>query len=908
MKRLARWIAVGAALGVVSFAVGYAFSSSWGLDLLRREVETLLSDVMEGAVEIDEVRVVLSGGIGLHGVGVRVYPSATESGASHALRAETVYVELNEPALLLGDFELALLVVDDAVLEVTRDEDDRWSLPPLQSALDERPPVPSDGSQPTPLLDVLADTEDVARTLLEEVRVADRVVVRRGTVVLVDRVARQGAREGTPVQRFQLHQIEGTMVRPWLSDDGQLALTAVFIDPNGNEAPVRCTSFTTGGDLEVALTAMDFELNAVSSYVQRLDQHADLEGRISGEVRLTAEKEQPGTQAVVASLALQKLAPTVAFGDGAARLEIPMEVVDVSLEVEPEVARLVGTRFRGSGTFLDFEASVERPINSGAVARIRTELGGLSTRDVRPLVDELPPADSEALLDWFSRLESGTVDRLSLSGATSLETWRGLLDGELAQLPDGFLLGFEVSDVSVRLDEDDHVEDGSFAADFAADRLEIRRARGLWRGEPLPELNVTIDGLSDFAGAEPSAIQTNARPLPGITLVRDLFVSDDDEAPEPYRFHVDFDYLDHPIIGWPIEKGHVTVQPIPHGTESVVSHALWGGVPVTAEVVYLLEPETVITIGVQAHRGGVAPEHPVEIEAREPGGPWGRGRFSLEPGEEDEADPRPLSQMSGSFVLSEALLRVSQLDMRVSSNAHIAADFAVDLATDEHLPVAFQGRLDEADLAEVGPAAGLPDGFATGRVEMTADIIGHLERDKNLYAGLTGTIAVNAWDGEIEQKIPVAVKIATATDGFNPFAKSDKLQYETIVSELHLENGRLTANRFELEGPVRVYATGSLDFAEPPEKIDAVVGVFLFQRIRELLGMVPLVNLVVPGSDKGMVGAYFRVRGPLDDPDVDAMKLKSIEEELPTILSAPVDFIRQLWKSGARRDDASGSS
>lgn len=901
------WVALAVILLIVGFAAGYSLSTSWGDEQLREEVESILADLLEGEVEIDEVQIVLSDGIGLQGRGVRVYPS--ERG--HALYAETAYIELKEPALALGELELALLVLEDAVLQLSLGEDGRWSFPPLQAALDEdRTPESDAPAKPVlDVLDVLAGAEEVARFLLEEEHIADRIILRRGAVHFEDHSVTADARPGTKLQRFHLQHIEGILSWPWLSDDGQLALTTTFVDPNGNEGRVRCTSFVADGAVEIALAGTDLDLNGLSPYVQRLSAEADIDGKISGELRL--EASEPGYQHIRADLALRQVAATVVLADEPARIEIPMDILHARLEVEPTIVRLVDTRFQGSNTSLDFEAGVERPIDWGANARLRAVLSGLSVQDVRPILDQGP--ERVPLQDWFGGIESGTVDRLSLSGRTTFSTWGQLLDGELARLPDGFLVGVEVSDMTATIEGGEQLESAGFSADWAADRLELRRGAATWRGQPLPELNFTVDGVSHFVGMNTSSYQTNAAPLPGLPLLWDLLASDDGD-PTPYRFHVDVDYLDHPILQWPIEDAHMTLQSIPGGSESRVNQATWGGFPVVAEVIYLLEPEPVLTIGIQASRNATRIVHEDEDPApeRRAGGPWGRGRFRLEPGPEEEPgqedEPmRPLSRMSGEFTLSESSVRLSGVEVTVSSNAHIAADIAVDLGDENVLPVALQGRLDDADFAEVGPAIGLPERFVTGRVEVDADIVGHLERGQNLYAGLTGTIRASARDGKIRQNVPIAVKIATATDGFNPFAKSDKLKYQTIETELALEDGRLTANRLELEGPVRIYATGTLDFARPPQEIDAVVGVFLFQRIRELLGMVPLVNLVVPGSDKGMVGAYFRVRGPWDDPDVDAMKLKSFKEELPDIITAPVDFIQWLWKTGNGKPASSGS-
>ena len=113
----------------------------------------------------------------------------------------------------------------------------------------------------------------------------------------------------------------------------------------------------------------------------------------------------------------------------------------------------------------------------------------------------------------------------------------------------------------------------------------------------------------------------------------------------------------------------------------------------------------------------------------------------------------------------------------------------------------------------------------------------------------------------------------------------------------------LITEHLELEGPVRIYATGTLNFAEPPQEIDAVVGVFLLQRIRELLGKVPILNLVLPGSDKGFVGAYLRVQGPWEDPEVTTMAMRSLKEGLPDLITKPFDMIQSLWSSGGGSSD-----
>ena len=386
-----------------------------------------------------------------------------------------------------------------------------------------------------------------------------------------------------------------------------------------------------------------------------------------------------------------------------------------------------------------------------------------------------------------------------------------------------------------------------------------------------------------------------------------LFAEDGEESAKsnPTRFLVDIDYLDHPILRWPIERARVIVEPTPNGSESQVVSGLWGGKPIVAEILVQMDPTQRITVGLSALDSAKADAY---LETPREHGVWGKASFRLEPSENEgdheagDTDPALLSRMSGDIDLRGASVELSNVEAALSSTTIVTADLTVDLAEADRLGVRLTGRIDDSSCDDLGQVIGLPEGFITGTIDVTADVVGDILRGQSLFQGLEGPITVSAADGEIRQSIPLAVALATATDGLNPFAKRRTLQYETIQADIQLSDGTLTAERLELEGPVRVYATGSLNFAEPPQEIDAVVGIFLLQRIREFLDKVPIVNLVLPGSSKGFVGAYMRVHGPWDDPEVTTMAMKSLKEELPDLITKPFDLIQSLWSSEPTED------
>ena len=897
MKRFVTWIAAGSLLAALGFACGYAFYEGWGQDLLRREVALILTDLLEGEVEVDEVQVVLSRGLGLYGRGLRAYPTNEGPG----LAVKEAYIELHELALLLGDFELSLLILDGVDLRARLAPDGSWTFPPHEW-LEEGESEP-DEHQTRPVLRIISGTQTAARVLFEEVRIADRVVVHQGTILFEDRTLPPGPK-GTPgVERFQLQQIEGILARPWRSDDASLALSAILEDPAGKKTPIRWTGSLHAGSLQVNLAADEFDLQAIAPYVRRLSPDANLEGEVSGQIQLDAH--EPGHRQATLELAMQDVAPTLVIADERIRVDLPMHELTARLEVEPGAARLVDARATGHGVDLSITGSVVRPILPSSRARVEAQLGGITIEDIGPIARQLPEATGSRLGAWLARVESGRVDRFSLTGSTTLDTWQALLGGKRAQLPPGFRLGLKISEVELTLDEDDRLSNASFAVDWSEDRLEIHDGHGDWKGSPLPEINLTIDGLSDLVGLKSSLRHVEPEPLPGLSLVWDMILqdsADETQAETPRRrFQIEVDYIDHPVLGWPVENALLAVQPLPRGTEFALTRGTWGGLPVVAEIVYLAQPQAVVNMGIRAGQAQ-GPESPPAGTDRQETAIWGRGRFFLAPAGPQGDTPQPGSRTSGNFAFEGSEVRFSQVQVDLFKSARIAAELTVDLGDPEQLLVDFEGRIENANMEDLGVVVGLPEGFATGAVDIQADIRGSLVPDENLFAGLHGTIHGKATDGKIRQNIPLAVAVATATDGYNPFSSRDRIQYDKIETEVQLDRGSLTAERFELDGPIRIFASGTLDFAEPPEEIDAVIGVFLFQRVRKILGHIPLVDLILPGSKDGLVGAYFHVHGPWQDPVAEAMPMKSLTEGAPDIITRPFEILQSLWNQAVEED------
>ena len=60
--------------------------------------------------------------------------------------------------------------------------------------------------------------------------------------------------------------------------------------------------------------------------------------------------------------------------------------------------------------------------------------------------------------------------------------------------------------------------------------------------------------------------------------------------------------------------------------------------------------------------------------------------------------------------------------------------------------------------------------------------------------------------------------------------------------------------------------------------IDARVGVHPLVTIDTILSNVPIVGYILTGKDKGFISYFYEVKGNWDDPKIEVIPLKSIEE------------------------------
>ncbi|MED5263001.1 MAG: AsmA-like C-terminal region-containing protein [Myxococcota bacterium] len=890
-SRLLRFIAAAALLGTAVFVL----ADRYGGELLRSEAETQLGRWLGSRVSVSGVELSLSDGLGFVAHEVATYPRAS---GGNGLASARLSLNVDGFSLLTGRLQFSSLRLEGAHLEIRSEPGGGWS--PFELLGRHEQPVGSTSSSED-LESTVAPIrflDRAAHFLLGDSFAIDSLEIRGSSVRFVD-----SQRPGSPGILFD--DLDVRLVRDPVTNVRRLEIHSLGSANGEEDFPLRVEAIRKPGtEIEVVASLSNFPL---APFVQLVsDPDAGTEAAGSVDVEFSYRTSSPGSGTLDIEAVARDLAVSVPLRAEPLEIESPELRLESRLRLDPRHLELFETSISGlahQGKLL-MAGSAGRPLRESTRVRFSVELRGAGRDQLKQIISWLPRSDADPLERILERVTAGRIPSIGASGRIRLSEWKALLRGQLTALPSPFVLAAKIKDLAIGSEFNNRLTDITGHVEWSEDQIELRRIRARWNGEALPVLDFHAEGVSNlFKGPEELRWLTEPAPeLPGIEPLLSWFeelTAEKNPPPDPLpSVRILLDHLEHPGLRWPLRKAVLRFIPVTDGAEWIVESGNWAGAHIDGEIVSVESPEERWIASLRIRPAGAPP---LASEVPHPSGEWAHGRIETE---SLVGIGLPIEAVNADFSFQKSTLVVEGLETRTPPSGSIRANAELDLGHPEWADFSIHADLRNGSLEPIARIAGLGPDFGEGALDADLELRGKIAPQQTILENSRGKLSLSARDGEIAYAVPVALAVAQATIGFNPFASRESTRYDSIEVDFELEPGRVKTQNFELDGPLRVFAAGELDIVSEPPRIDAVVGIFLLRQFDRILGKVPVLSNLI--SDKGLVGSYFEVEGPLESPRVESLPAASLAEAVPQFIRLPFEALGSI-PDKEERSSQSGS-
>lgn len=171
----------------------------------------------------------------------------------------------------------------------------------------------------------------------------------------------------------------------------------------------------------------------------------------------------------------------------------------------------------------------------------------------------------------------------------------------------------------------------------------------------------------------------------------------------------------------------------------------------------------------------------------------------------------------------------------------------------------------------------------TGGVHIDkVELRGEGENSQKMKESLNGSLRFEVEKGMIERwrilsTIFSILNVSQLFMGRLPDLKTKGLPYRNITATFHIKDGIASTDDFLVDSDaMRITLVGKVDLGK--NTMDARIGVHPLVTIDTILSNVPIAGYILTGKDKAFVSYFYEAKGNLDDPKIEAVPFKIVEE------------------------------
>ncbi len=415
--------------------------------------------------------------------------------------------------------------------------------------------------------------------------------------------------------------------------------------------------------------------------------------------------------------------------------------------------------------------------------------------------------------------------------------------------------------------------------------LEVDGLRMTRRGQPLPGINLRVDGMHRLAHlprAERNPPPGPGEPIPGLGPAFNALAEGQTDQGKASVFRLSDFRIGYTAFLLPIRNLNGRLS-FPRDSVVIEDAAgVVGGAPARLRAGWDRRANRV-SADITYEDGNAPP--PAAND-----GSWAAGRFESE---SVSFGTWLIEGVAGRLRARGAQVELTEVEAQLG-HGDLQAHGSVSLAESSGAPFRFEIDVKGADADIVRGYMQLEEGVVTGRAFARGDLSGRLEPGRPFLEQAEVDLLTRFEDGTLE-RLPATIALARlpSLQGVRALF-GQPLPYDTISARFRIQAGVLRTENFSLQGPeLRMLAAGDLDLLSEDLQADMTVALLFLQTVDWMIEKLPILRDLVLGKDGSLVALYFRLEGPWEDPRVRLVT--------PGAIRATTDWAARIIGSGVER-------
>ena len=249
-------------------------------------------------------------------------------------------------------------------------------------------------------------------------------------------------------------------------------------------------------------------------------------------------------------------------------------------------------------------------------------------------------------------------------------------------------------------------------------------------------------------------------------------------------------------------------------------------------------------------------------------------------------------------------------------NGTLQGSVLYDLSNPDHYRLEFVIDRSDVDVTWAIPAFQEKQTI-TGRLNLKSRFSSNFRTSEQLLGNMEGTFDFEVKDGKIKQMTLLSnilnmLNVAQLLIFRMPEYSAQGMPFDIMSGRFLLKDLQLSTDDLVVKCPSMDFSVaGVFDFNV--DELELLVGVQVFRTVAKVLGAIPYFGRKITGKGKTLTFAYFRARGPFDNPSIVPVPMKALDNailkifksvwEVPKdLIGLPLDVIHLF--SGQEEDNA----